>query len=95
MYRKLAICPFALGSSRSSRFKKMRYEENSCRVELRPILDREFAQPEVHQLFAGGDWQLSPGFKVNLGVGFDLGSRGPGVVLKSCWERGWAGKPKP
>ena len=47
------------------------------------------AQPEVHQLFAGGDWELTDIFSVNLGVGIDLGSRGPGVVLKSRFEWDW------
>lgn len=133
-------------------FQNTRYEENSRRVELRPILDKEFErwevvfnpvferalhgpgtehgwnfepalllrwkrktfspsleyygeiesinvdprfQPEVHQLFAGGDWQVNQGFKVNLGVGFDLGSRGPGVVLKSRFEWDWGMQRKP
>jgi len=31
------------------------------------------AQPEVHQLFAGGDWELRPGFRQPR-VGFDLGA---------------------
>ena len=35
------------------------------------------AQPEVHQLFVGGDWQVKPEFLVNLGLGFDLGSKRP------------------
>jgi len=50
------------------------------------------AQPEVHQLFVGGDWDLRPGFSVNLGTGFDLGSNGPGVVLKSRFEWDWGQK---
>lgn len=140
--------PVRLGFVAEFSFQKTRYEENSRRVELRPILDREFkwwqvvfnpvverairgpgtargwnfepalllrwkrrtfspsleyygdidsvnvvprAQPEVHQLFGGGDWNVRPGFKVNLGVGFDLGSRGPGVVLKSRFEWDWGG----
>ena len=142
--------PVRLGFVAEFSFQNTRYEENSRRVELRPILDREFthwqivfnpvveralhgpgtehgwnfepalllrwkrqafspsleyygeiesfnvpprAQPEVHQLFAGGDWDARPGFKVNLGVGFDLGHRGPGVVLKSRLEWDW-GKRK-
>ena len=47
------------------------------------------AQPEVHQLFAGGDWKVKPEFLINLGVGFDLGSNGPGIVLKSRFEWHW------
>jgi hypothetical protein len=43
----------------------------------------------VHQLFAGGDWEVREGFSINLGVGFDLGDRGPGVVLKSRFEWHW------
>jgi len=110
-------CRYASDSSRSSRFQKTRYEQNSRRIELRPILDREFprwqivfnpvleralrgpgtrhgwnfraritlrwkregfspsaeyyggiesitvsprAQPQVHQLFLGGDWDVKP-----------------------------------
>jgi hypothetical protein len=47
------------------------------------------AQPEVHQLFLGGDWRVTRIFSVNLGVGFDLGPRGPGLVLKSRFEWDW------
>jgi len=46
-------------------------------------------QPEVHQLFAGGDWRVNPGFMVNMGLGFDTGSRGPGLVLKTRFEWHW------
>ena len=46
-------------------------------------------QPEVHQLFVGGDWQVKPEFLINLGLGFDLGSNGPGIVLKSRFEWHW------
>jgi hypothetical protein len=138
--------PVRLGFVAEFSFQNTRYEANSRRVELRPILDREFerwqvvfnpvveraihgpgtahgwnfepalllrwkrkpfspsleyygeiesinveprAQPEVHQLFCGGDWDLRQRFKVNLGVGFDLGSRGPGVVFKSRFEWDW------
>jgi hypothetical protein len=138
--------PVRLGFVAEFSFQNTRYEENSRRVELRPILDREFArwqvvfnpvferalhgegtrrgwnfepalllrwkrrtfspsleyyggiesinlapraQPEVHQLFIGGDWEVRPGFGVNLGAGFDLGSKGPGVVLKSRLEWDW------
>jgi len=138
--------PVRLGFVAEFSFQKTRYEENSRRVELRPILDREFAhwqfalnpvferamhgpgtahgwnfepaalwrwkrrtfspsleyygaiesinvrpraQPQVHQLFAGGDWVAAPVMSVNLGVGFDLGGRGPGVVVKSRFEFHW------
>ena len=138
--------PFRLGFVSEFSFQNTRYEENSRRVELRPILDREFsrwqivfnpvferalhgpgtrrgwnaepamlirlkrpifspsieyygevesinvpprAQPEVHQLFLGGDWHAGPIFSVNLGAGFDLGPRGPGLVLKSRLEWDW------
>ena len=142
--------PFRLGFVTEFSFQNTAYEENSRRVELRPILDREFthwqivfnplferalhgpgtergwnfepaglvrwkrakfspsveyygeiesinvrprAQPEVHQLFLGGDWvpneQAVPVSSVNFGVGFDLTSRGPGVVLKSRLEWDW------
>jgi len=49
-------------------------------------------QPSVHQIFAGGDWQATPDFLINLGTGFDLGPRGPGVVLKSRFEWHWGGR---
>ena len=62
--------------------------------EVESISARPFAQPEVHQIFLGGDWRLTPGFSVNLGAGFDLGDRGPGVVLKSRFEWHW-GSPRP
>jgi len=38
------------------------------------------AQPQLHQLFAGGDWAIRQGFSVNMGIGFDLGSNGPGLI---------------
>jgi hypothetical protein len=50
---------------------------------------RPRAQPEVDQLFAGGDWQAAPKLNVNLGVGFDLAGRGPGIVVKSRFEFHW------
>ena len=141
--------PVRLGFVSEFSFQSTRYEENSRRVELRPILDREFdrwqvvfnpvferalhgpgtshgwnfepalllrwkrpgfspsleyygevesinmpphAQPEVHQLFAGGDWQVSTTLKINLGVGFDLAGRGPGVVVKTRLEWDWGGR---
>jgi hypothetical protein len=130
-------------------FQSTRYEENSRRVELRPILDREFThwqvvfnpvferalhgpgtahgwnfepalllrwkrrmfspsveyygemesisaqpyfQPEVHQLFLGGDWEARPEFSINMGLGFDLGDKGPGIILKSRFEWHWGGR---
>ena len=139
--------PVDLGFVAEFSFQSTRYEDNSRRVELRPIIDREFgrwqvvfnpvaeralhgpgtahgwnvepalllrwkrknfspsleyygeiesinvqprAQPEIHQLFFGGDWKVRPGFAVNLGLGFDLGSRGPGLVLKSRLEWDWS-----
>jgi hypothetical protein len=139
--------PFRLGFIAEFSFQNTRYEENSRRVELRPVLDREFAhwqivfnpvferalhgpgiargwnfepalllrwkrpvfspsleyygsiesinvppraQPEVHQLFFGGDLHARPGFSVNLGAGVDLGSRGPGLILKSRLEWDWS-----
>lgn len=47
------------------------------------------AQPQVHQLFVGGDWEVKLEFSINMGLGFDLGNNGPGVVLKSRFE--WDG----
>jgi hypothetical protein len=144
--------PFKLGFVAEFSFQKTRYEDNSRRAELRPILDREFsrwevvfnpvferamhgpgtahgwnfepamlvrwkrekfspsieyygevesinrrphAQPEVHQMFVGGDWKAGPIFSINMGLGFDLGSRGPGVVLKSRFEWDWRRNPSP
>ncbi len=138
--------PFRLGFVAEFSFQNTRYEENSRRAELRPILDREFsrwqivfnpvferalhgpgtrrgwnsepamllrlkrrkfspsveyygeieslnvrprAQPEVHQLFLGGDWNSTPVFSLNLGAGFDLGPSGPGLVLKTRLEWDW------
>jgi len=139
--------PVKIGLVAEFSFQKTRYEENSRRVELRPILDREFDRwqvvfnpvferalhgagtqhgwnfepallvrrkresfspsveyygevdsisaqpylhPEAHQVFLGGDWQVRPSFLINAGLGFDLGARGPGIVLKSRfeWHRG-------
>ena len=138
--------PVHVGFVAEFSFQKTRYEENSRRVELRPILDREFTQwqvvfnpvferalhgpgiargwnfepalllrwkrqvfspsveyygeiasisaqpwfqPEVHQLFVGGDWKVRPELTVNLGLGFDLGEAGPGVIVKSRFEWHW------
>ena len=142
--------PFRLGFVSEFSFQSTRYEENSRRVELRPILDREFAhwqivfnpvferalhgpgtrrgwnaepavllrlkrkvfspsveyygevesvnvppraQPEVHQLFFGGDWQATEILVINMGAGVDLGPRGPGLVLKSRFEWDWHKTP--
>ena len=144
--------PVRVGFVAEFSFQKTLYEENSRRVELRPILDREFehwqavfnpvferalhgpgtrhgwnfepalllrwkrkslspsleyygevesinvtprGQPSVHQLFAGGDWQATPGFLLNFGVGTDLGARGPGIVVKSRFEWHWGSKKHP
>ncbi len=144
--------PARLGFVAEFSFQSMHYEENSRRVELRPILDREFehwqivfnpvferalhgpgtlrgwnfepamlvrwkrksfspsleyygeiesinvaprAQPEVHQLFIGGDWKASSAFSMNVGTGFDLASRGPGVVLKTRLEWDWGSRKNP
>jgi hypothetical protein len=138
--------PVRLGFVAEFSFQNTRYEENLRRVELRPIVDREWehfqvvfnpvferatrgpgiahgwnfepamllrwkrphfspsleyygavesinvpprAQPEVHQIFLGGDWEAGPGMTVNLGAGFDLGDRGPGIVVKSRLEWDW------
>ena len=142
--------PVRIGFVAEFSFQNTRYEENSRRIELRPIFDHEFtrwqivfnpvleramhgpgtrhgwnfepallvrwkrkafspsleyygeiesinvtpqAQPEVHQLFMGGDWKMSNEFSVNLGAGFDVGGRGPGVVLKCRLEWDWRGSP--
>ena len=138
--------PFRLGLVSEFSFQNARYEENTRRVEIRPILDRELghwqlvfnpvferalhgpgtahgwnfepaallrrkrehlspsveyygeiesltarphAQPEVHQIFLGGDWEAAESFSINFGVGFDLGGRGPGVIAKSRFEWHW------
>lgn len=143
--------PVRIGFVAEFSFQKTRYEENSRRIELRPILYREFTrwqvvfnpvferalhgpgtahgwnfepailvrwkrrvfspsveyygeiesisaqpyfQPEVHQLFLGGDWQARPQFSINMGLGFDLGDRGPGLILKSRFEWHWGDKSK-
>lgn len=131
--------PVHLGFVAEFSFQNTRYEENSRRVELRPILDREFSKWQivfnpvferalhgpgtrdgwsfepallvrrkrpvfspsleyygklVNQIYAGGDWEVRPGFAINLGAGFDIGERGPGVVLKSRFEWHW-GKHSP
>ena len=142
--------PFRLGFVAEFSFENTRYEENSRRVELRPILDREFshwqivfnpvveralhgpgtrrgwnfepalllrwkrekfspsleyygeiesvnvaprAQPEVHQVFLGGDWEVREGLSLNLGLGFDVGANGPGIVLKSRFQWDWDLRP--
>jgi hypothetical protein len=141
--------PVKLGFVAEFSFQNTLYEENSRRVELRPIIDREFKHweivfnpvferalhgpgtrhgwnfepaglvrwkrpvfspsleyygeiesinvtpraPEVHQLFVGGDWQVHQDFLINMGLGFDLSSAGPGIVLKTRFEWHWGGKP--
>jgi hypothetical protein len=57
--------------------------------EIESIDVRPHFQPEVHQLFAGGDWEARPDFSINFGLGFDLGDRGPGIVVKSRFEWHW------
>jgi hypothetical protein len=47
------------------------------------------AQPEVHQLFIGGDWRASAISSINLGLGFNLGARGPGIIVKTRFEWDW------
>jgi len=141
--------PVRLGFVAEFSFQNDHYEENTRRMELRPILDKEFtrwqvvfnpvferalhgpgtqhgrnfepalllrlkrkvfspsleyyggiesinvhpiAQPEVHQLFLGGDLKTSEAFLVNMGLGFDLGNKGPGVVLKSRFEWHWGAR---
>lgn len=138
--------PFRLGLVSEFSFQSGRYEENTRRVEIRPILDRQLgrwqlvfnpvferalhgpgtahgwnfepagllrrkhkhfspsveyygeiesitsrphAQPEVHQIFVGGDWEADESFIINFGAGFDLGGRGPGIVAKSRFEWHW------
>jgi hypothetical protein len=56
-------------------------------IESLNVLPR--AQPEVHQLFVRSDWETTPAFRINIGVGFDMDGRGPGVVLKSRFEWDW------
>ena len=57
--------------------------------EVESLNVRPRAQPEVHQLFLGGDWQAAEIFSINFGIGFDLGPRGPGIVVKSRFEWDW------
>jgi len=56
--------------------------------EVKSINVRPRGQPEVHQMFLGGDWRWTAIFSVN-GRGFDVGPRGPGVVVKSRLEWDW------
>ena len=72
------------GTARGGQGKTMEYYGGIESINVRPR-----GQPQVHQLFAGGDWQARPAFSVNLGIGFDIGSRGPGVVPKSRLEWDW------
>jgi hypothetical protein len=50
-------------------------------------------QPQTHQVFVGGDVKVREDLGLNLGVGFNLGRNGPGLVVKSRfeWHRGPAG----
>jgi hypothetical protein len=146
MRRSRGTCRVRIGFVAEFSFQKTQYEENSRRIELRLVINREFSQwqivfnpvferalhgpgtahgwnfepgllvrwkrkvfspsleyygeiesinaspkgqPEVHQLFVGGDWRVRPGLSANLGIGFDLASRGPGIVLKSRFEWDW------
>ena len=63
--------------------------------EIESISAQPYFQPEVHQIFLGGDWQASPKFLVNMGLGFDLGDKGPGVVVKSRFEWHWGERKRP
>jgi hypothetical protein len=47
----------------------------------------------VHQIFLGGDLKAGEIFTVNMGVGFDVGHNGPGVVVKSRLEWDWRKSP--
>jgi hypothetical protein len=62
--------------------------------EIESINIQPRGQPEVHQLFCGGDWEMNARVKVNFGVGFDLGGHGPGTVLKSRFEWDWGSRQK-
>jgi hypothetical protein len=42
--------------------------------------------PQTHRVFLGGDWQVRSSVMINVGAGFDLTSRGPGLVLKTRFE---------
>jgi hypothetical protein len=57
--------------------------------EIESINVRPRAQPEVYQLFLGGDWRATDILSVNLGTGFDLNGNVPGIVLKSRFEWDW------
>jgi hypothetical protein len=37
-------------------------------------------------IFVGGDWKVRPELTVDMGIGFDLGEAGPGVIVKSRFE---------
>jgi hypothetical protein len=60
--------------------------------EISGITARPRGQPQIHQLFLGGDLAAPGEIGVNLGIGFDLGRRGPGLVLKSRIEWSRRGK---
>jgi hypothetical protein len=57
--------------------------------EIESVNVRPRAQPEVHQLVVGGDWRLTEIFNINLGVGTNVATRGPGIVMKSRFEWDW------
>jgi hypothetical protein len=40
-------------------------------------------------------WEFTQEFHVNMGLGFDLGSNGPGLVLKSRLEWDWDKRRQP
>jgi hypothetical protein len=42
--------------------------------------------PQTHRVFLGGDWQVRSSVMIDVGAGFDLTSRGPGLVLKTRFE---------
>jgi hypothetical protein len=58
--------------------------------EIESLTVAPHAQPELHQLFVGGDWQVQPRFAINMGFGFNLADRGPGLVVKTRleWDTG-------
>jgi hypothetical protein len=68
------------------RWKRERSPSIEFYGEIESINISPRGQPEVHRLFLGGDLELSKSFAVNVGAGFDLGDRGPGLVLKTRFE---------
>lgn len=53
-----------------------------CYGEVESINVPPRAQPEVHQLFAGGDWQVTETFKMNLGGGIRSHRPRPGCRIE-------------